>query len=85
MEADPLNQKPLPVAPANPDTDAPLVSRKRLAAPDMLDCARETVAYYQRLGMPFVRHEGGRRVWYNAETCMAWALAQRGKRKKRAT
>jgi hypothetical protein len=39
-----VNQKPLPAAPANLDTEVPLVSRKRLAAPDMLDCARETVA-----------------------------------------
>jgi hypothetical protein len=51
-----------------------LVNRKRLCAPDMLNCSPAAVGKYVRKGMPSIKV--GQQLLFDPDACRDWFLAQ---------
>jgi hypothetical protein len=51
-----------------------LVNRKRLCAPDLLNCPPNAIGKYIKRGMPAIRV--GQTIWFDPDACLSWFKAQ---------
>jgi hypothetical protein len=51
-----------------------LVNRKRLSAPDMMNCDPRAITKFVKRGMPSIKN--GQRHWFRPDACLGWFEAQ---------